>query len=109
MVEAASVAEREIDRRQLRLHTELASDLPLVTGDPIELQQVILNLLVNGAQAMKGATSRELALRTLAINGSVQVSVEDHGSGIDDEKMQRMFEPFFTTKGFGLGEVLPRV
>lgn len=103
VVEAASFAEREIRRRQLQLHTELSSDLPLVAGDPIELQQVILNLLVNGAQAMKGSPSRNIVLRTRAINGSVQVAVEDHGTGISEDKMQRVFEPFFTTKPTGIG------
>jgi signal transduction histidine kinase/ligand-binding sensor domain-containing protein len=102
---ASSFAEREIRERGIELRTEFAKDLPPVTGDPVELQQVILNLLLNGVQAMSETKtqSRQLALRTSAVNGSVQVAVEDHGSGVDDEKMKRIFEPFFTTKAEGTG------
>ena len=110
--EAITFSDPELRQRGFELQTDLASDLPRVNGDPVELQQVILNLLLNGAQAMSecAAQSRQLALRTSAVNGSVQVAVEDHGSGVDDEQMRRLFEPFFTTKpeGTGMGLAINR-
>ena len=69
----------------------------------MELQQVILNLLLNAAQAMKDSTSGQLQLRTGVEDGSIQVAVRDQGTGIDDETMNRLFEPFFTTKSDGIG------
>ena len=71
----------ELRRQGVEIETDLASDLPTVSGNSVELQQVILNLLLNGAQAMSGCDtqSRHLSVRTSAVNGSVQVSVKDNG------------------------------
>jgi signal transduction histidine kinase len=104
--DATRFAEPEIRRRGLVIDTQLAADLPPVEGNPIELQQVILNLLINGAQAMKTlghSEPRHLAVRTRADNGSVELAVEDHGAGVSDEVIDKMFEPFFTTKPTGTG------
>jgi signal transduction histidine kinase len=81
------------------------SDRP-VLGDRVQLQQVLLNLIMNGVDAMKGVAerTRELVVSSsLAETGSVLVSVEDTGTGLDPAVAQRIFEPFFTTKSEGLG------
>jgi C4-dicarboxylate-specific signal transduction histidine kinase len=86
---------------------EFGRNLPLVTGDPVQLQQVLLNLVVNACDAMtdSNAPKRQLLIRTGIENGSsaVIVSVTDHGRRIPEEKMEQIFEPFFTTKEEGMG------
>lgn len=84
----------------------LAPDLPPIRGDHIQLQQVLLNLVVNGCDAMRGIPSGErlVIIETArAEEGSVQVSVSDRGSGIAPELLEQIFEPFFSTKETGLG------
>jgi PAS domain S-box-containing protein len=87
--------------------TELARDLPTLTSDPVQLQQVLVNLVVNACDAMAdcNAPERQLLIRTGIENGSsaVIVSVTDRGSSIPEEKMEEIFEPFFTTKAKGMG------
>jgi signal transduction histidine kinase len=88
------------------LHTDLSADVPPVSGDKVQLQQVVLNLIINGIQAMAAVTDRrrELAVSvSLAEPGVTQVTVEDAGLGLDPEIAPRIFEPFFTTKHDGLG------
>lgn len=110
--DAARLVESELRQRGLVLDTDLASDLPFVAGNPIELHQVILNLLINGAQAMRDSKSepRRLVLQTTADNGFVELAVKDHGPGVPDELLDRLFEPFFTTKpdGTGMGLAINR-
>jgi signal transduction histidine kinase len=92
--------------RQATLHMSLAPQAPRVSGDPIQLQQVILNLVMNGLEAMSGANSpeRRITGRTEILDeSSAQVSIEDTGPGIAPENIQRIFEPFFTTKNTGMG------
>lgn len=95
----------ELRERGLSLRVELAHSLPPVKGNPIELQQVILNLIINGAQAMDNNRNgqRELLITSSARDGFAQLSVMDEGSGIDQTTMDRLFEPFFTTKPHGTG------
>ncbi len=86
--------------------TELPSHLPAVRGDRVQLQQVLLNLVMNGCDAMAGtpAADRELVVRAEAADGDgVHVSVSDNGSGIPDDQTDRIFDPFFTTKEHGMG------
>jgi C4-dicarboxylate-specific signal transduction histidine kinase len=87
------------------VHTELAQNLPAVAGDRVELQQVLLNLVLNGCEAMSECDSpeRQLFITSGLENGAVHVSVTDWGGSIPEEKMQRVFEPFFTTKAGGMG------
>ena len=85
---------------------ELADDLPAVTGDRVQLQQVILNLLLNAADAMNGVDDRlrELVVRTgRGEGGGVCVSVQDSGVGFAPEDRERLFEAFYTTKPQGMG------
>lgn len=85
---------------------QLAADLPTVQGDPVPLQQVLLNLITNAVDAMVDTPpgERQLTIRTEAIDqSSVRVSVMDRGHGIDAGQRDRIFEPFFTTKRHGMG------
>ncbi len=86
--------------------TSLAPDLPMAKGDRVQLQQVLLNLVVNGCDAMAGvmASDRVLTVSTRSGDaGSVEVCVSDQGRGIAPENLERVFESFYTTKPHGLG------
>jgi signal transduction histidine kinase len=97
---------REITDHRVSLRLDLGSSLPPVHGDRVQLQQVIMNLLMNGVQAMRPVTDRrrELLIRSRE-HGSDQmlVAVEDSGIGIEPENVDRLFNAFFTTKPDGLG------
>jgi two-component system sensor kinase FixL len=88
------------------VNTELMNGLPSVQGDRVQLQQVLINLVVNGCEAMAAVDNpaRQLVVRTaLTAESGVCVSVSDMGHGIPDRDLERVFEPFFTTKKHGLG------
>ena len=93
--------------QNVSIDTELARSLPTVTGDPVQLQQVLVNLVVNACDAMAecGTRERRLCIRTALENdgGEVIVSVIDQGGGIQEREVERVFEPFFTTKAKGMG------
>lgn len=90
--------------RSLTVTTDLAPHLPAVLGDRVQLQQVILNLVMNGLDAMRDATDRVLLVGTAVEgDGAVCVTVTDHGVGIPEGEVGRIFEPFYTTKPQGLG------
>jgi two-component system, LuxR family, sensor kinase FixL len=93
--------------QNVRVETELARDLPTVTGDPVQLQQVLVNLVVNACDAMADCdiSERQLRIRTGIENGgdAVIVSVTDCGGGIQVKEVEQIFEPFFTTKAKGMG------
>ncbi len=88
------------------LAVDLAPVLPTLHGDRVQLQQVLLNLIVNGCEAMLTVEPRQRRLRVstlLAAGQGVRVGVSDHGTGIPAQDLERVFEPFFTTKPQGLG------
>lgn len=97
----------DLINQNVSVDTELARNLPTVTGDPVQLQQVLVNLVVNACDAMAGCDTRDRRLRihTGLENGcgAVIVSVTDHGTGIQEKGVEQMFEPFFTTKAKGMG------
>ena len=96
----------ELQRHGVTLRTDLTTGGRRILGDRVQLQQVLLNLIVNGIDAMKTVTgrARELTVSsTFSEPGSVLVTVEDTGTGVDPAIAQRVFEPFFTTKAEGLG------
>ena len=99
------LTERELRSGGIVLRTELAAELPSVLGDRVQLQQVMLNLIMNGIDAMSEITDppRELFIKSSLDSDSVLVQVRDSGTGLDTEKVDRVFEPFFTTKPQGLG------
>jgi two-component system, LuxR family, sensor kinase FixL len=95
----------DLINRNVTLDTDLAQKLPAITGDRVQLQQVLLNLALNGCEAMADydSSERRLVIASQWENGAVRVSVADRGSGIPEEKMQQVFERFFTTKKEGMG------
>jgi two-component system sensor kinase FixL len=101
----------DVINQHVTIDVELGRNLPLVTGDPVQLQQVLLNLVVNACDAMTNcdAPERRLLIRTGTEtrngngNCAVLVSVTDRGGSIPEEKMEQIFEPFFTTKAKGMG------
>jgi two-component system sensor kinase FixL len=94
----------EARKRGVKLRMDLASDLPEVEVDRIQIEQVILNLVRNGLEATPpGLTEPTLTIRTELDDGCVAVAVTDQGEGLQAEQVDRVFEPFFTTKRTGLG------
>jgi C4-dicarboxylate-specific signal transduction histidine kinase len=96
----------ELVGRKIRVETELDGGLPLVSGDPVQLQQVLLNLMMNAMEAMTNtpAQKRLLSIVTrMAKDGCIEARITDRGPGIGSNELARLFEPFFTTKGHGLG------
>ena len=92
--------------RSVAVRTTLAADLPLVLGDRVQLQQVIMNLAMNGADAMSSVTDRprELQVRSKVNDeDSIEVTVRDSGTGIEEAIRHRIFDPLFTTKSAGMG------
>ena len=89
-----------------QLETSLDANLPAVNGDPIQLQQVLLNLVINAFDAMRDApvSNRRVTIATQPNeDGTVRISVRDYGLGISEEMRDRLFDPFFSTKTDGLG------
>ena len=92
--------------RKVAINAELAPGLPKILGDRVHLQQVLINLMLNGMDAMVGEPQerRRLSIRTRSSSaGLVELSVMDSGHGIAPEKLPRVFEPFYTTKPNGMG------
>jgi signal transduction histidine kinase len=90
-------------RKGVHVERDLPPDLPPVMVDETQVGQVLLNLLLNGAQAM-GETGGTLHVRARSSgDGEVEVSVEDEGEGIAPKNMEKIFEPLFTTKARGIG------
>ncbi|WFU23407.1 PAS domain S-box protein [Bradyrhizobium sp. CB1717] len=104
--EAIALVTRELVNHQVTLRTELAPTLPTILGDRVQLQQVIINLVMNGIEAMQAVDdrTRELVVQSSKDNnGRVQLSVSDCGGGIAEDDRVRILDPFFTTKSTGLG------
>ena len=88
------------------VETSLAEDLPLIEGDPVQIQQVLVNLVSNAFDAMRQTPPgrRKVEISTAGNgDGEVRLSVRDHGTGIRTEAHERLFDQFFTTKEHGLG------
>ena len=120
--EALAIVHSEVERNRISLRTDLASDLPRVLGDRIQLQQVILNLLVNAIQALSEVSEGTRALSIGSRQGSqihaersedqvvglskpeeILIEVRDSGPGLDPNDFNQLFEAFYTTKPQGLG------
>jgi PAS domain S-box-containing protein len=104
--EVIALVQRELFSHQVSLRMELAPVLPLILADRIQLQQVIINLVINGIEAMQSVTDRprELAIRTHQNEAHrVLVTVKDCGVGISAQDADRLFNTFFTTKSAGMG------
>jgi PAS domain S-box-containing protein len=105
ILDALEMLRSELQGGGIVLNTELAMNTPLVLGDPVQLRQLMLNLIMNAIDAMNdvGDRSRELLVRSSAHADGVLVQVQDTGEGLDPEAVHRIFEPFFTTKAEGIG------
>jgi C4-dicarboxylate-specific signal transduction histidine kinase len=104
--EVAQFVDADLRRREVSLGIDLAADLPPAQGDPIQIQQVLLNLVRNACDAMHDTepARRSLMIRTRSLDGEhVDVCVEDCGHGISHSNMDQMFDAFFSTKAEGLG------
>jgi len=94
----------DLQRDGVQVEAQLDGELPTVTGDAVQLQQVILNLIVNAADAMRAVEPRMLKVQTSGrVAGTVRVSIEDSGPGISEADRARIFDPLFTTKAGGMG------
>ena len=104
--EVIALVQRELISHQVSLRMELAPALPMILVDRVQLQQVIINLVMNGIEAMQSVTDRprELVIRSLHDEKQqALVSVTDCGVGISAENADRLFTAFFTTKSSGMG------
>jgi PAS domain S-box-containing protein len=103
--DVTTLLRNELSRNRVSLRTDLASNLPRVLGDPVQLQQVLINLIMNAVEAMRTSVEgrREILLRSAKNGDGVLVQVQDSGPGIAPEAAGQIFEPFFTTKAEGIG------
>jgi PAS domain S-box-containing protein len=104
--EVIALARSEIQRNNIALETRLSEQVPVILGDRVQLQQVILNLMMNAIEAMNGLSDgpRELLVRSGTDESEqVVIIVQDSGPGIDPENLDHLFEAFYTTKPQGLG------
>lgn len=104
--EVIALSLSDLQRNRVKLRSELADDLPSVVGDRVQLQQVIMNLLLNAAEAMRTVDdrARELTIRTeLEAGERLRVTVRDAGVGVDHQSMEKLFDAFYTTKQGGMG------
>jgi PAS domain S-box-containing protein len=110
--EVLDLANSEVVSRRVAVTSMLTPDIPLVLGDRIQLQQVVLNLLLNACDAMSNtpAPLRHLALATAAEDSFVELAVSDRGVGIPEDRLGQVFEPFvtFRDQGLGLGLAISR-
>ncbi len=110
--EVIDLAYGELVSRRVTVKSALASAIPPVLGDRVQLQQVVLNLVLNACDAMNHARANErhLALSTTATDSFVELVVSDRGPGIPDDQLERVFEPFvtFREQGLGLGLAISR-
>ncbi len=104
--EVIALSLSELKRNRVILRPEFADDLPVVTGDRVQLQQVILNLLRNASDAMRAVNDRPRHLQVRTARGTdnqVRLTVQDAGVGLDPQAMDRLFQAFYTTKNDGMG------
>ena len=105
-LEVIALSRSELERNNVITRTELTDELPMVTGDRVQLQQVIINLLRNGSDAMTSVDDRprELLFKTELDEGDcVRLSVRDAGTGFDPQTLDQLFRSFYTTKADGMG------
>jgi signal transduction histidine kinase len=106
IVEVIALTRGEVMKNNVSVQTQLAEGLPLIQGDRVQLQQVILNLIINAVEAMSGVSegSRGLLIGTgKDASGRVLVAVQDSGPGLNPESCERLFDSFYTTKSGGMG------
>jgi C4-dicarboxylate-specific signal transduction histidine kinase len=109
LADVLALAQRELAERHITTRAELPEDLPLISGDRVELQQVLLNLVINASDAMSALPEER---RMLTINGwpeelegrpAAMIAVRDLGHGFDAADAERLFDAFYTSKAHGMG------
>ncbi|HEU0229893.1 MAG TPA: PAS domain S-box protein [Burkholderiaceae bacterium] len=102
---ALALLQPALRRDRVTVQTSLAADLPLISGDRVLLEQVVVNLIQNAAQAMRDTRPplRRIELSTRLAGSAMEVSVADHGPGVPIDQMEQVFMPFFSTRADGLG------
>jgi signal transduction histidine kinase len=106
--EALALERNDLEKHRILVQVERNDGLPEVRGNPVQLQQVLLNLITNAIDAMKTTNDpRVLCVKSEAQGDSVKVSVVDTGEGISSRDSDRIFDPLFTTKSDGMGMGLP--
>src|SRR4029453_11696233 len=106
ILEVIALARSERHRNRVSLQTQLGDSLPLLLADRVQLQQVVLNLIVNGIEAMNRSSEgkRELGVSTEREGSNrVLIAVRDSGVGLNPESLEHLFDPFYTTKPDGVG------
>jgi len=106
ILEVIALTHGEVVKNSVSLQTQLAAGLPLIQGDRVQLQQVILNVIINAVEAMSAVSegARELLISTgKDASGGVLVAVRDSGPGLNPESFDRLFDAFYTTKPRGMG------
>jgi C4-dicarboxylate-specific signal transduction histidine kinase len=104
--EVLTFTRQRVEEHGVTVKVEVASDIPLVIGDSVQLQQVLVNLILNALEATGAArnSARELLVTSQCLEtNEVVIAVHDSGTGIDPQYLDQLFRPFFTTKGTGLG------
>ena len=103
--DTVAVLRSETVRYNVSVRTELAADLPQIIGDRVQLQQVAMNLLVNGIEAMKDVDGmREMVIQSQQVeDDQIMLSISDTGIGLPPQLAEQIFDPFFTTKPHGTG------
>jgi two-component system NtrC family sensor kinase len=98
-----SLVAHKMKLSNVAVETSLREDLPAVPCDQSQIQQVVLNLVLNAAEATQSKSDRRVTISTAAGDGVVLLAVSDNGEGIPPENLARIFDPFFTTKSDGKG------
>jgi PAS domain S-box-containing protein len=103
--EVLTLVRGDVENQRVSVRTELAEELPQVPANPVQLRQVMVNLVMNAVDAMSSVADRQrvLKLKTELHQPDCLITVEDSGTGIDPQHVQRIFDPFFTTKSHGMG------
>jgi C4-dicarboxylate-specific signal transduction histidine kinase len=104
--EVLALLRGDLGRQGILVQAHLRADLPEIVGNQVQLQQVMLNLFINAAEAMRSTTGRAPVLRVTSDRQEphgIVITVEDTGPGIEPENIERIFEPFYTTKSEGMG------
>ncbi|HEY4031584.1 MAG TPA: ATP-binding protein [Caulobacteraceae bacterium] len=110
LTEALGFTEFQRKKASIKAETDFADDLPKTWADPVQVQQVVVNLIANAIDAMKGVSGRRKVLKlstAVMENGDIRISVADNGSGVDESNAAQIFTNLFTTKPEGMGLGLP--
>jgi C4-dicarboxylate-specific signal transduction histidine kinase len=106
VTKVAHMLQADMAAHSCELETSLAKDLPMIQADPVQIHQVLINLVSNALDAMRDTPPDRRKVQIAAKrngNGSIEVAVQDRGAGIPDKVRERLFDQFFTTKEKGLG------